>query len=250
MDLATIIGVLAGAGMLFWAITFGGHSLTAFLDLHGALIVFGGTMSALLIMFPLATVLRSFSVAMKAFILKLDHPQQVLNKLVGLATRARRESVLALESEKFDYPFMGRAIRLVVDGVEQKSIRQILEIEIGSLKERHSVGQQVFEQMGVMGPSFGMIGTLIGLVQMLRNLSEPSTIGPSMSVAMVATFYGAVLANMIGIPLSKKLERRSREEIYNMEIIVEGVLAISQKENPNVIKEKLNSFMSPKHKIG
>jgi chemotaxis protein MotA len=186
---------------------------------------------------------------MKAFFVQAQKPQEVLNRLVTLAVKARKESVLALEGENFDYPFLKRAVRLVVDGVDQKSLRQILEIEIGSLKERHYLGQQVFEQMGMLAPAFGMIGTLIGLVKMLKTLSDPSSIGPAMAIALITTFYGALYANLVCIPFAKKLEQRSRDEVFNMEIIVEGVVAISQKENPNVVKEKLNSFLGPKAKI-
>jgi chemotaxis protein MotA len=166
------------------------------------------------------------------------------------AKRARREGILSLEPliKEIDDEYLKKGLQLTVDGLEPELIRDILETEIAYLEERHGSGADVVSVMGAFAPALGMIGTVIGLILMLQTMSDPSTIGPSMAVALITTFYGAILANLVFNPLAGKLRTRSKEEVLIREMILEGVLSISKGENPRVIEEKLNSYLPPKNR--
>lgn len=245
MDIGTIGGILLGFGLIFTSLAMGESGIAAFFNVPGILIVFGGTIASTFIMFPMNSVLKTFKVAMNAFSIKLKSPQDTIKRFVDLSVKVRKHSVLALEKEQFDDKFLGKGIRLMTDGSKIGIIRNILTTELSLLKERHCTGQEIFEQMGSLAPAFGMIGTLIGLVQMLRTLSEPSAIGPAMAVALLTTFYGAVVANLFFIPIAKKLEQRSKEESLVKELIIEGIISLSSQDNPMVVKDKLEVFLAP-----
>lgn len=247
MDIGTIVGVLAGTTLLLTAILLG-SGLGIFWDPHALMIVGGGTTAAVLIMFPLDVVFNSFQIVQKAFSIGVRSPEGVIKKIVYLANKARKESLLALENEKVGDKFLEKGIKLVVDGTREDIVRSILRTEVAFLKQRHKLGQKVFRSMGGSAPSFGMVGTLIGLVQMLRQLDTPETIGPAMSVALVCTFYGALTANLIFLPLATKLESRTEEEVLTMEVGIEGVISLYRGENPRLIQEKLHSFVAPKQR--
>lgn len=247
MDLGTIFGVLAGTTLLLTAI-FLGSGLGIFWDAPSVMIVGGGTMAAVLIMFPIDIVLSSMQIAQKAFSSGMKSPEGVIKKIVYLAHKARKESLLALENEKVGDKFLEKGIKLVVDGTREDLVRSIMRTEISFLKQRHKLGQKVFRGMGGSAPAFGMIGTLIGLVQMLRQLNEPETIGPAMAVALITTFYGAILANLLFNPIATKLESRTEEEVLTMEVAIEGVISLYRGENPRLIQEKLHSFVAPKQR--
>lgn len=249
MDIATIIGLTAGVGLLAAAMSMGAGGLSSFIDIPSVLVVIGGTSAATLVMFPLQAVLTSFSTLMKTFIHKPEVPADKIDQLTSLAVVVRKEGVLALEKKKIDDPFLAKGVRLLVDGIDQNTIRSMLETEVRSIQDRHSDGAAMFEQVGALAPAFGMIGTLIGLVQMLQTLSDPSAIGPSMAVALTTTLYGALIANLMAIPFAKKLSIRSKEETSIKELIIEGVISIAKKENPNLMKAKLNAFLSPKLQV-
>lgn len=249
MDIATIIGLLAGIGLLGSAMSMGVGGISSFIDVPSMLVVLGGTSAATLIMFPLGNVLASFQTLMKAFIHKPQSPTEIIGKMIKMATLARKEGFLALEKQKITDPFMAKAIRLLVDGIDHNTIRDMLENEVSSLQDRHSDGSQIFEQIGILAPAFGMIGTLIGLVQMLQTLSDPSAIGPSMAIALTTMLYGALIGNLFAIPFAKKLSIRSKEETTIKELVIEGVVCIAQKENPNLMKAKLNAFLAPKVQV-
>ncbi len=244
MDIATIIGIVAGAGLIIAAILMG-SGLGAFIDIPSVLVVIGGSTAAMLIAFPLNRVIGSIKIALKAFFSPKISPEEIIEKVVTLAVTARKESIIALEKEEIDDPFLAKGIRLVVDGTAPNLVRSILKTEIGFMKQRHTIGQKVFKTLGAMGPAFGMIGTLIGLVQMLQNLSDPGSIGPAMAVALLTTFYGAVLANLIAIPIAEKLAGKSSEEVLMMEVVIEGVLSILEGDNPIIVRSKLEAFLSP-----
>lgn len=244
MDIATIIGLFGSLALIIGAIAVGG-SPAGFIDVPSILVVFGGTIAVAFIMFPLGTVLGSMKVGMKAFFSKAPDPIDSIDIVIDLADRARKESLVALEKVNIDNEFLKRGVLLVADGTEESLIRSVMEIEVDIMKKRHRTGQEVFKGMGNMAPAFGMIGTLIGLVRMLQALDDPSSIGPAMAVALLTTFYGAILANCIFLPLAKKLEERSNEEAMNMELLTEGVLSILNGEHPNIVREKLNSFLPP-----
>ena len=248
MDLATIVGLVISAALLAIAVLLGG-SPVMFIDPASIMIVVGGTIGATLVKAPLPVVLQTFKVAGKAFAFKAKPPQELIGRVTELSRKARKEGILALENVDCGYDFLNKAVQLCVDGLDAAEIRTILETEIRQTMQRHKRGQTVLEGMGQTAPAFGMIGTLIGLVQMLANMSDPSSIGPAMAVALLTTLYGALIANVICLPLADKLKIRSQEEALGMMICLEGVLGLSQGDNPGAIDLKLKSFLSPKLRV-
>ncbi|GAB6163150.1 MotA/TolQ/ExbB proton channel family protein [Desulfothermus naphthae] len=244
MDIGTLIGLLAGFGLIIGSIFIGG-SLGAFIDLPSIFIVIGGTLSVTFIMFPMGTVFGAIKVAMKAFFAKPINANEIISQITSLAEVARKDGLVALEKASTDIEFLKKGCILVADGNNSEVVRSVLEIELAFMQQRHTTGQDIFKSMGSMSPAFGMIGTLIGLVQMLQTLDDPSSIGPAMAVALLTTFYGAVLANVAFIPIAKKLEERSKEETLYMEIIIEGIVSIANGEHPAITKEKLLAFLAP-----
>jgi len=250
MDIATLIGIIASLGLIVGSIMIGGTGLAAFLDIPSVVIVFGGTFAVTFIMYPMKVVLGTFKVAMKAFFGSTPDPNDSIRQIVALAETARKESLVALEKVSLSDQFMARGVLLVADGTEEGLVRAVMETEISFMKKRHAQGQNVLKNMGTFAPAFGMIGTLIGLVQMLQNLSDPGAIGPAMAVALLTTFYGSVLANCVFLPMATKLEERSSEETSYMELTMEGVVSILNGDHPNIIKEKLASFLPPAAREG
>ncbi len=244
MDIATIIGLVLALGMILASI-FMGTGIGAFIDVPSIVLVGGGSVAALLISFPLPTVIGAIKVFMKTMFGASPNPQELIDQIVELAVKARKESILALENVQIENPFLAKGIRLVVDGTAPNLVKDILDTEIKFMKQRHQSGQTIFGTLAAMAPAFGMIGTLIGLVQMLKNLSDPSAIGPSMAVALLTTFYGAVIANVFGVPIKTKLEQKSQEEALIMEIIKQGVISIMEGDNPMIVRNKLEAFLSP-----
>ncbi|CCO22655.1 motility protein A [Maridesulfovibrio hydrothermalis] len=244
MDIATLIGIVGGLGLIVATIIMGGNA-AGFIDPPSAVVVFGGTFASAFIMFPMSVVLKAFKIALKGFFSKSRDPKAIIDQIVALAETARKESLVALEKVAIDDEYLKKGIILVADGTDGDLVRSIMEIEIDFMKKRHFQGQAVMKGMGNMAPAFGMIGTLIGLVNMLSNLSDPDSIGPAMAVALLTTLYGAVIANVVFLPLAKKLEERSFEESLFMEIMVEGVVAIQKGEHPSIVKEKLQAFLAP-----
>lgn len=248
MDLGVILGILLGIVLIGGAIAMGG-SVLAFIDIPSVMITFGGTVASVLVMFPMKAVMNAMKVAQVALKAPKDSPMDVIEKIVSLAQKARKESILALENEPIEDPFLQKGIRLVVDGAEPDFIREIMETEILMMQERHRSGQKVFKAMGAFAPAFGMIGTLVGLVQMLKALDDPQKIGPAMAVALITTLYGAVAANLVFLPIAGKLEERSRRETTLREMMLEGVLSILAGENPRMIREKLMTFLPPSMRL-
>ncbi len=246
MDLATILGLVAGVLLILSAIVVGGAPL-AFVDIPSVLIVIGGVTAVTFIMFPMRTVIGSIKVAVKAFKEDTWNLDEIIDQMVSLSRLARTNGILALEDaeKELTNPFLKKGIQLAVDGNEEELIRFIMATDVSFTKQRHAIGQKVFKQMGAMGPAFGMIGTLIGLVQMLRNLDDPSSIGPAMAVALLTTLYGALIANLVCLPIANKLEYRSKEEALAKQVITEGIISIMQGANPKVLKDKLEAFVPP-----
>jgi len=247
MDLATLLGMIISFGLVSVAIA-GGGSFMLFVDSASMLIVFGGTIGATLTHYPLGTVLSVGKVIRKTLVGKTPSTGEILDQFMDLANRARREGILSLESaiSGLSDPYLKKGLQLTVDGLEPESIQAIMEAEINNVESRHETGIDLLNAMGAYAPALGMIGTVIGLVQMLQTMSDPSTIGPAMAVALITTFYGAVLANLVFLPMVGKLKHRSKEELLVMEMQMEGVLGISRGENPRIIEEKLSSFQPPK----
>jgi chemotaxis protein MotA len=242
MDLATLIGLVGALGVIGAAIVVGGEP-GSFVDVPSILIVVGGTFMAVLIKFPLAQFLGAFKAAGRAFRYRSDDPRKLIEQTVELAQVARKEGLLALESYEVDNPFLQQGIQLVADGHEPELVRKVLGQEIDLTIDRNEKGENVFRAIGDVAPAMGMIGTLIGLVQMLSNMDDPKKIGPAMAIALLTTLYGAVIANAIAIPIADKLANRTAEERLNRTLILEGLLSIQEGLNPRVIEELLKTYL-------
>lgn len=246
MDIATLAGIIAGIGFIIAGITISGD-LRSYYDAPSIMITLGGTFAATLLSYPLRRMMEIFRISKNLFFTKLQDPGNIINQIIDLANIARKEGLLALEEAAYrlDEPFLQKGILLIVDGADPELVRNIMEAELAYLENRHNQGQAIFETMASLSPAFGMIGTLIGLINMLRTLDDPSSVGPNMSVALVTTFYGSVLANLFFIPMATKLKYRSSQEILYKEIMLEGMLSIQAGENPRIIEEKLKAFLPP-----
>ena len=249
MDIATLIGIVAAFGLVVWGIMLGG-SLSQFWDPPSVAIVLGGTLAALLVSFPLAKVTGMLAVLKKTLLVIPQDPGAVIAKMVRYAERARREGMLALEEESEEEPdeFLRKGLRLageVKDFATRQLLEKILETDIGQIEARHKSGKSILEAGGTFAPAFGMVGTLIGLINMLAALEDPSMIGAGMATALITTFYGALMANAVFLPLAGKLEIRSGEEILVKEMIIDGIMAIQSGDSPRIVEEKLKSFLSP-----
>jgi chemotaxis protein MotA len=225
-----------------------GGQIMAYIDFPSMLITIGGTVGAVTLSNP-SDVLRTLPGAFRTAFFSSD-PNLVgmVQTIVSFAEKARREGLLALENDVSDLndEFLRKSIQLVVDGTDPELVKAILDTEIGVLETRHSSNKAVFDHVAELAPAYGMIGTLIGLIAMLGNLQDVSALGPGMAVALVTTMYGSMMANMMAIPISKKLAARSAKEIVSMELMVEGILAIQAGENPRIVEEKLKVFLPPK----
>ncbi len=223
-----------------------GGELHNFLNVPGLMIVFGGTLAVTLITFQAKDVLTAFRAAVFVFSQRKQDPNDMVEIMIELCTISRRQGLLALSRLEIENDFMRKACNLIADGSKEDLILDTLNIEIKSMKQRHFIVQDVFRKMAVYAPSFGMIGTLIGLVQMLSHLSNPETIGPAMSVALLTTFYGMLLATLIFLPIAGKLRARTLLELINLEIIFEGAISILESNNPISVYEKLSSYIPTK----
>jgi chemotaxis protein MotA len=225
---------------------FGGN-LAMFIEPRSLLIVVGGTLGATMINYPLPDIIKVTKVVKNAFFLKQFTSKDLIGNFVNLAGTARREGILALETAINDIndDFMKKGLQLSVDGLEPASIKDILDTEIGNIQDRHKLGAEIFTTLGTFAPALGMIGTLIGLVQMLQTMDDPSSIGPAMAVALLTTFYGSMIANIVCLPIAGKLRNRSAEEIMNKELMSEGIMSIAKGDNPRLLEQKLNAFLAP-----
>ena len=250
MDLASIIGLVVCIALVIIAIVSGDQGVAAlnnFLDFQSALITFGGSIACILA----GTSIPGFLGGLKSFTLVLKAPARdiptIIKQIIDLSNVARKEGLLSLEEAagNLDDPFLKKGILLIVDGTDPELVRAIMETELDNVDVRHKDKITFWENMGAMGPAWGMIGTLVGLVNMLQNMSDPSSIGPSMAVALITTLYGSLLANWICAPVATKLKENNNSEIMEKGIMIEGLLSIQAGENPRVIEEKLKSFIAP-----
>ncbi len=225
-----------------------GGNFGAYVDVPSIMITLGGAIGATIISNPGERLKAVTGSLRSVFINKEADLVGMVQMITSFAEKARREGLLALEGDiaEIDNDFMRKAIQLVVDGTDPELVRAILDTEIGVFEDRHSANKSVFDTLAEFGPSFGMIGTLIGLIAMLGNLQDVSALGPGMAVALITTMYGSMLANMFAIPVSKKLGARSAQEVKLMELMVEGILAIQAGENPRIVEEKLKVYLPPK----
>jgi len=242
-----MIGIVLAFGLVVSAI---GSGISSFIDPSSMLIVIGGTIGVLLVGYPLPKCISVIGIVMKTFMYKVDKGSEVIAKLVELAQTVRKDGILALESEvgSIENEFMSKGLQMAIDGQEPSSIEEILYMEMEKVADRHTLGADMFTAIGTYAPSMGMIGTLVGLVLMLQNMSDPSSIGPSMSIALLTTFYGALMANIIFLPMSGKLKTRSKEELLIREIIVVGIQSLVAGENPRIMEQKLLGYLPPKER--
>ncbi|MGX9462490.1 flagellar motor protein PomA [Shewanella sp. A14] len=245
MDLATLIGIIGAFAFIIGAMaTSGGVGL--FIDVPSILIVVAGSLFVVMMKFNLKQFLGSIKIGLKAFMFKLDKPEDLIEQSVTMADAARKGGFLALEEAVITNSFMQKAIDMLVDGHDADVVRNALEKDIALTEERHKAGIGIFKAMGDVAPAMGMIGTLVGLVAMLSNMDDPKSIGPSMAVALLTTLYGAMIANMIAIPMADKLSLRMNEELLNRYLIMDAVLAIQDGQNPRVIEGFLKNYLAEK----
>lgn len=250
MDIGTLAGFIFAMIFIIVSILLGGV-LSAFIDLPSVMITIGGSIAASFIAYPpkdALTAIRCIGFAFKST--KLDAIENI-NILIELSNTARKEGLLSLEekSDSIENDIMKKGIILMVIGTDPSIIKGVLETEILCMAARHKRVYGYWEKLGSLAPAWGMIGTLVGLINMLRNLSDPTTIGPSMAVALITTFYGSLIANLIALPVASKLKINSAEEVAMNEMIMEGVLCIQAGENPKVIEDKLQSYLAPKTRL-
>ncbi|HEY8416771.1 MAG TPA: flagellar motor protein [Limnochordales bacterium] len=251
MDVTSVLGIFIGVAAMLWAILDEGD-WRLFWDLPSVYITVGGTIAATLISVPREQIRALPRLLWIAFVEQRQTAEQVIPLMVHFAEKARREGLLAMEeeAESLDDPFLRKGIQLAVDGVDPEVVRNVLETEIDFVAERHAAGQRLFQTMGNFSPAFGMIGTLIGLIRMLANLTDPDQIGSGLAVALITTFYGAILANLVFLPIANKLQAKSAHELLVKALIVEGILAIQAGDNPRIVEEKLQAFLSRSRKPG
>lgn len=245
MDISSVIGLILAAILILAGMA---ESITAFINYPSLLIVVGGTLGATMVFFPLENMLGMGGIVKTVFFPRSESPSTLIATIIDFAGRARREGLLSLQNveSETDYEFLVNGLNMVVDQIEPEVVETIMSNEIDYLEERHKTGADIFATMGALAPALGMIGTLIGLVLMLQNLEDTSKIGPNMSIALITTFYGALMANIVFIPFAGKLRLRSAQEVLLMRLTMEGVLAIGAGNNPRTVESKLNSFLAPK----
>jgi len=245
MDLASLIGIISGLILIIGAIILGGD-IHNFINIQGMMIVLGGTVAATLLTFQFKDVVSAFKAAYFVFTQDRTNPNDMVSTMIKLCHIARRKGLLELSKVETHTRFLKKACDLIADGSEPEVIRGALRNEIDSLKMRHHIVQDIFRKMGTYSPAFGMLGTLIGLVQMLSKLQEPSSIGPAMAVALLTTFYGSLLATMFFLPVAGKLKTRTLIQVINLEIMFEGAISILESDNPLIVYERLSSYIPAK----
>ncbi|MGB2427333.1 MAG: flagellar motor protein PomA [Alteromonas sp.] len=243
MDLATIIGIIGAIGFVAMAMVLGGD-MGMFINVPSLLIVFGGTIFVVLSQFTMGQFFGAGKIAAKAFMFKIEAPDDLIQKIVEMADAARKGGFLALEEAEIENSFMQKGVDMLVDGHDIDVVRETLAKDISMTTQRHEFGGQIFKGMGDVAPAMGMIGTLIGLVAMLSNMDDPKAIGPAMAVALLTTLYGAFLANVICLPIAIKLGHRMEEEKLNQSLVLDGIVGIADGQNPRVIEGILKSYLA------
>jgi chemotaxis protein MotA len=247
LDLATLLGILVAAVLVIGSILLGGSG-SWFINYPSLMIVLGGTLGATLINYPMADLISVFKVTKNAFRHKSFKPIALIPQMVNFAKKARREGILSFEAQlkQIRDPFLVRCMQMAIDGMEAESIAEVLNTEILWLEERHRLGAEIYSTMGAFAPAVGMLGTIIGLVQMLMQMKDPTAIGPPMAVALLTTFYGTLLANLLFLPIAGKLRVRSKQEILAKQMVLQGILSIQEGDNHRIVEQKLKAFISPR----
>ena len=250
MDITTILGLVLG--IIFVLVTmFLGGSPMLFISPPSVMITIGGTLSAIVISYNMKELTNIVNVIKNAIFTKEESPHEIIALLVKFAERARREGILALEKqmEEVEDAFLRNGVQLAVDGTEPELLKDIMETELYYLEERHKKGHGQMDAISSLAPAWGMIGTLIGLILMLASLDDPDKLGPGMALALITTFYGSIMANLVFIPLSTKLKERTKDELLMRQLIIQGILSIQSGDNPRIVEQKLNSFIAPRDRM-
>jgi chemotaxis protein MotA len=248
MDLATLIGIVAAFAVVVAAIFMGG-SFSQFVDVPSILIVIGGGFAATLVRFQLNTIIKALAMGGKAaFTHKKQEPRDLIDEIANMADIVRKNGPLGLENVEVSNPFLQKGVQFVTDGYDVNFIKESMELERDLSMERLREGQRVFKALGDSAPAFGMIGTLVGLVQMLATMDDPSTIGPSMAIALLTTLYGALLANVACLPIYEKLQAKEGVDEVNLTLIIDGVLQVRESKSPNLIREMLIAYLPEKQR--
>ena len=250
MDIATLIGLIAGAVAIIGGFLWEGGQITGLFQSTAALIVFGGTIAAILISYPMYRI-RTIPAALRMAFRKSNHEaSEWIDDIVEMSMLARREGVLALEHKVMEHSneFLKNGIQMVVDGTDQPVVQQIMELEIDAIEQKHDHYAKIFESAGAYAPTMGIIGTVMGLVQVLGSLTDPTELGPSIAVAFIATLYGVASANLIFLPIASKIRAKSEEETSTLEMLLEGILSVQNGENALLVRKKLETY-ALKHEI-
>ncbi|MBO3285346.1 flagellar motor protein [Paenibacillus sp. FSL M8-0228] len=251
MDITIVLGIIAGIIALIGGFLWEGGEFTGLLQGTSALIVFGGTFAAVVISYP-ASKLKTIPTALRMAFSREENPtEQYIEDLVSMAATSRRSGVLALERISSEHPnaFLREGLQLVIDGTEQEQIKQILELELDAIEHKHEGYAKIFESAGGYAPTMGIIGTVMGLIHVLGSLTEPTALGPSIAVAFIATLYGVASANLIFLPIASKIRAASESEIITMDLLLQGILAIQNGENPKLVRKKLEFFIRSEQNI-
>ncbi len=248
MDIATSLGLAAGAGVIALVILMDGD-IGMFLNSHAAIIIFGGAFAATLVRYPFSSIIHGMPLGAKfAFSMRRLSQRELVDEIAGIAEIARKSGPVGLEKVETDDPFLAKGIRFVADGYDTNFIRDNLERDRDNFLTHLDEGQKIYRAIGDCAPAFGMIGTLIGMVQMFANMTDPSKLGPFMAGALLATFYGAALANMICLPLADKLHVKLVDEEINRSLIIDGILMIREAKSPTLVREMLLAYLPEKHR--
>lgn len=244
MDITTIVGLLMGTILVAVAM---GSDIGVFINIPSLMITVGGTVAATLMSFSMEEIKGLSKVMMKAFFFKPADIPDIIAMMLRFALKARRDGILTLESEieNVDDEFITKSLQVAIDGTSPEVMEDLLNTELEYIEKRHALGQEIMKTMASLFPAFGLIGTLIGLVLMLSKMDDPSAIGPGMAVALLTTLYGAIMANLVCIPIANKLKIRSREELLRKEVILAGILSIQSGDNPRIVEQKLMNYLAP-----
>lgn len=250
-DALTGIGLIVGIVLILIPILTEPQGLTPFIDAKSAMITIGGALGAVCITFPFSVVKKLPAVLVQAFKEKQSTGKDIIEQFSNLSKKARREGLLSLEEEisQLDDEFLKKGLQMVVDGIEPETIKEILELEVQAMESRHAKGASIFSTWGAYSPGFGMLGTLIGLIQMLGDMSDASSISSGMGKALITTFYGSLVANIFCNPIAANLNKKNEEECVEKEMMIEGILAIQSGVNPRIVEEKLITYLSPEERL-
>ena len=248
MDLATGAGLLAGVAVIVSLMLMGGN-LGMFYDIHAVIVIFGGSFAATLIRFPFVVMLHGLPMGMKyAFSMRSMNPRVLVEEITKVAEVVRKNGPVALENVQVDDPFLAQGIRYIADGYDKEFIRETLERDRDNFLQRLDEGQKIYRAIGDCAPAWGMVGTIIGMVQMFANMSDPSKLGPAMAIALLATLYGAVLANMVCLPIADKLHVKLEEEEISRTLILDGIMQIREAKSPMIVREMLLAYLPDHHR--